>query len=680
MKQITILLYIFVIITLAVATVAERMMGTSFVMQEIYHTAWFFMLWLLTGGAATYMLVKKKIWRKLPTALLHLSFLVILVGAAVTFLGGVKGQMHIVEGKETTTFTDSDTGAERTLPFVVKLDSFVVERYNGTSVPSDYVSHITVDGNPRTISMNKIFTQNGYRLYQSSYDDDLKGSWLSVSHDPWGNRITYSGYLMLLVASCMMLIARRETFRKLLQHPALKRGLTFTLLALLCCNTLKANSATVINREVADSLARCQVLYKGRVAPFDTQARDFLKKLSGRESYQGLTAVQVIASWQLLPEVWHNQPIIRIKDKGLREKLGADGEHLSLSQLYDEKREYRLQKILTEAKREGNQESLMKAIFETDEKAGMILMLHKGKMIRALPEDGSVTPLSDTAIETEILYNKLPVTKILFMANLTLGFAAFFLLLGTIARGGGNKFTKRCWKALTAALYAATAILATHYAMRWYIGGRVPLSNGYETMIFMALAILVISCTIARRFPFTLPGGLLLSGFTLLVAHLGEMNPQITPLMPVLSSPLLSIHVSLIMVAYALFAFIMLNGIVALIVMRSKDAQVHERVETITVLSRLLLFPATLFLGVGIFIGAVWANVSWGRYWAWDPKEVWALITFMLYGAAFHTGSIKKFRNPEFFHIYMIAAFAAVLITYFGVNYLLGGMHSYANG
>ena len=679
MKQITILLYIFVITALAVATIAERIMGTAFVMQEIYHTAWFFMLWLLTGGAATYMLVKKKIWRKLPTALLHLSFLVILTGAAVTFLGGTTGQMHIIEGKETNTFTDSGTGAELTLPFVVRLDSFVVERYNGTSVPSDYISHITVDGTPRTISMNKIFTRDGYRLYQSSYDDDLKGSWLSISHDPWGNSITYSGYLLLLVASCMMLIARRETFRKLLQHPALKRGLAFTLLILLCSNALKASEATAIDREVADSLARCQVLYKGRVAPFDTQARDFLKKLSGRESYRGLTAVQVIASWQLLPEVWHNQPIIRIKDKSLREKLGAGSEYLSLSQLYDENREYRLQKILTEAKRTGNQEALMKAIFETDEKAGMILMLHSGKMIKALPEDGSITPLSDAAIETEILYNKLPVTKILFMANLTLGFAAFFLLLGAIARGGGNRLAKRCWKALATALYVAATILAIHYAMRWYIGGRVPLSNGYETMIFMALSILIISCLIEKRFSFVLVGGFLLSGFTLLVAHLGEMNPQITPLMPVLVSPLLSIHVSLIMIAYALFAFIMLGGVVALIAMRSKDKEREESVEAITTLSKLLLYPAVLFLGVGIFIGAVWANVSWGRYWAWDPKEVWALITFMIYGAAFHTKSVEKFRDKRFFHIYMIAAFAAVIITYFGVNYLLGGMHSYAS-
>ena len=172
---------------------------------------------------------------------------------------------------------------------------------------------------------------------------------------------------------------------------------------------------------------------------------------------------------------------------------------------------------------------------------------------------------------------------------------------------------------------------------------------------------------------------MLLSGFTLLVAHLGEMNPQITPLMPVLTSPLLSIHVSLIMISYALFAFIMLNGIVALSIMRKGDNEAAERVETITILSRLLLYPAVLFLGIGIFIGAVWANVSWGRYWAWDPKEVWALITFMIYGAAFHAGSVKRLRDPQFFHIYMIAASAAVLISYFGVNYLLGGKHSYAN-
>ena len=679
MKHITILLYIFTIATLAIATVVERMKGTPFVMQEIYHTAWFFVLWLLTGASATYMLVKKQIWRKLPTALLHLSFIVILCGAATTFFTGVKGYMHITTGNETTHFTDAETDMERTLPFAVRLDSFVVKYYNGTDVPSDYVSHITIDGQQRTISMNKIFTKDNYRLYQSSYDDDHKGSWLSVSHDPWGNRITYSGYLLLVVASCMILCSRREGFRRLLKHPALRRGVTMTLLLLLCCHATKAESISSISRETADSLARFQVLYKGRITPFDTQAREFLKKLSGRESYKGLSAVQVVTSWQIAPMEWAKQPVIKIKDKSLRERLGASSEYLSLMELYDEKREYRLQQILADAKKGEGHDKLMKAIFETDEKVGMIMMLRGGKLITELPTDGSVTPLNNVAVETEILYNKIPVTKILFMANLTLGFVAFFLLLASVARGRSNKFTERSRKTLSMALYISTAILAINYAMRWYIGDRVPLSNGYETMIFMALAILTISCFMIRRFPFILPGGLLLSGFTLLVAHLGEMNPQITPLMPVLTSPLLSIHVSLIMISYALFAFIMLNGIVALSIMRKGDNEAAERVETITILSRLLLYPAVLFLGIGIFIGAVWANVSWGRYWAWDPKEVWALITFMIYGAAFHAGSVKRLRDPQFFHIYMIAAFAAVLITYFGVNYLLGGMHSYAN-
>ena len=152
----------------------------------------------------------------------------------------------------------------------------------------------------------------------------------------------------------------------------------------------------------------------------------------------------------------------------------------------------------------------------------------------------------------------------------------------------------------------------------------------------------------------------------------GTDDPQITPLIPVLVSPWLSTHVSLIMMSYALFAFMMLNGILALCLRRSADV---DAAQPIAALSRRFSFwePGDFFLG------AVWANASWGRYWAWDPKEVWALITFMVYGAAFHARSLRIFRSPLFFHIYMVAAFLTVLMTYFGVNYILGGMHSYAN-
>lgn len=210
----------------------------------------------------------------------------------------------------------------------------------------------------------------------------------------------------------------------------------------------------------------------------------------------------------------------------------------------------------------------------------------------------------------------------------------------------------------------------TGYLLRWYIGGRIPLSNGYETMQFLALCIMVVALFMSRRHRQAVGFGFLLSGFTLLVSYLGEMNPQITPLMPVLVSPWLSLHVSVIMMSYALFAFILLNGVWALCVPREA--------ERLMLYSRLMLYPAVFLLTAGIFIGAVWANVSWGRYWGWDPKEVWALITLLIYALPLHADSLPWFRKPRFFHIYTIAAFLSVLITYFGVNFFLGGMHSYA--
>lgn len=153
---------------------------------------------------------------------------------------------------------------------------------------------------------------------------------------------------------------------------------------------------------------------------------------------------------------------------------------------------------------------------------------------------------------------------------------------------------------------------------------------------------------------------------------MGEANPRITQLMPVLQSPLLSVHVMVIMISYTLFAFMMLNGVAALV------GRNEGRMEYLKTISNIMLYPALFLLTAGIFIGAVWANVSWGRYWGWDPKEVWALITMLIYSLGIHQGSLKWFRNPKNFHIFCILAFLSVLVTYFGVNFLLGGLHSYA--
>ena len=144
------------------------------------------------------------------------------------------------------------------------------------------------------------------------------------------------------------------------------------------------------------------------------------------------------------------------------------------------------------------------------------------------------------------------------------------------------------------------------------------------------------------------------------------------PLLPVLRSPFFSLHISTIVTAYALLLGILVVGIIALV--KPKD---KARLERLKNLSTAMLYPAVALLAIGIFIGAIWANVSWGNYWSWDPKEVWALITLLIYAAPLHEKIWKTFQKPVFFHIYGILAFLSVIITYFGVNMLLGGVHAY---
>ena len=159
----------------------------------------------------------------------------------------------------------------------------------------------------------------------------------------------------------------------------------------------------------------------------------------------------------------------------------------------------------------------------------------------------------------------------------------------------------------------------------------------------------------------------------MLMASRSGTNIQIMPLMPVLRSPLLSIHVVSMMMSYTLFGLVAINGILGVVV-RNRESQ-----ELLRDVSLVILYPAVFLITFGTFLGAVWANISWGSYWAWDPKETWALVTLLVYSFALHGSSIKAFRNPRFFHWFTIVAFICVLVTYFGVNLLLGGMHSYGS-
>lgn len=670
MKHFIVLLYSLLMVVLAVATVLEYKCNTAFATTHVYHTWWFCALWALLAVLTVVALVKRRVWKQLSLLLLHSSFIVILLGAAITFLTSQKGYVHLVPGTEVKAFQSEDNASTwHALPFTLSLDSFEVKHYAGTSTPMDYVSHLTVAGKEKaTVAMNRIYTRQGYRFYQSSYDEDGTGSWLSVNYDPWGTGITYVGYLLLAVSMLWVLASRGGEFRRLLRHPLLRKGGLLGLLLLFTPTVQARHSLPAFNREKADSLAAKQVIYNGRVAPFNTLARDFVLKLTGKASYGGLTPEQVVSGWLLRPDAWQHEPMILIKNKELRQLLHIDGKYARLTDLFQGS-DYVLQRYWkgTDGPGQAN-DALQKAIAETDEKVGLLMMLNKGTLIEPLPSNGSVQPLSATRVQAELLYNRLPLTEVLFMLNLTLGFVAFGLMIYRQMRD--EQAFHVVEHLLGVGLWLSTAALAFTYTLRWYVAGHVPMSNGFETMQFMALCTLMLACALQHRFKVMMPFGFILSGFALLVSHLGQSNPQITNLMPVLSSPWLSVHVSVVMMGYSLLAFTMLCGVMGLCVPR--------KAEVLMLLSRLLLYPAVFFLGIGIFLGAVWANQSWGTYWSWDPKETWALITFMIYALGFHTQALPWLRSPRCFHAFTVGCFLAVLMTYFGVNFLLGGMHSYA--
>ena len=537
MKRVILFVYVALVVVLAVTTFVGQARGTVFAGAHVYHAVWFALLWGVLAVLTLVACVRMRLWRRVPLLLLHGSFLVILGGALITFLWGEQGYVHLEEGRETDRFVARDGGQLLPLPFSLRLDSFRVQCYPGTDAPEDYISHVRLSGKQgegirtATVSMNRILMYEGYRFYQSSYDPDGRGSWLSVNHDPWGIGVTYAGYALLGLSMLWVLCSRGGEFRRLLRHPLLRMGGFLVLFLGWGTGTpvqAQGRKLPVLKQRQADSLAAVQVIYQDRVVPFNTLARDFVLKLTGRPTYRGLTPEQVVGGWLLHPEVWKDEPMIRIKSAALRHRLALEGEYARLSDLFEGDR-YRLQEYWDASASHTDRGSpLDKAIVETDEKVGLILMLQQGTLIRPLPDDGSVVRLPEAKVRAELLYNRIPFSRWLFMFNLSVGLLAFALLLykGLSPVAADGRMLRGVERFFACALWAALLFQALGYGLRWYIGGRIPLSNGYETMQFLALATLLLACLLRRRFPFTLPFGFLLSGFALLVSYLGQMDPQ----------------------------------------------------------------------------------------------------------------------------------------------------------
>lgn len=592
------------------------------------------------------------------------------------------------------------------------------------------------------VSMNHIFSYQHYRFYQSGYSEDNEGSVFSVSHDPYGIGITYAGYTLLLLSTVFFFFSPQSRFRQLLKSPLLHRSLTVILLLFafsLNSNFLKANSPSpkVLPREVAEHFGDLYILYNNRICPLQTFARDFTIKLYGSSSYKGLTPEEVLTGWLFYYDSWKNEPIIRIKSNEARKLLEIEGNYARLKDYISTINEYKLEKMMNHI-RSGEQVTDKRGIEEADEKFNIINLVCTGAMMKIFPcrniagktlewysqsdqlpqdmdndkwvfirksmsyvnemivmkkyndaclllekikkyqqkECDGLIP-ADNKFKAEKIYNQFDYSKSVAMACICIGLICFIYYCHCMA--SQKRTSRKAIIILNILLWIVFTYLSAAICLRGYVSNHLPLSNGFETMQFMAWCTLLLTFLLQRKFAMLLPFGFLLCGLTLMVSMLGESNPQITQLMPVLQSPLLSIHVVVIMIAYSLLAFIMLNGVTAVILHQSQK-ECKEQIERLQIISQIILYPAIFLLAIGIFIGAVWANVSWGRYWGWDPKEVWALITMLVYALALHPRSLPWFHRTMFFHVFCITAFITVLITYFGVNFLLGGMHSYANG
>ena len=752
-KKIIFILYILVLVCMAAATIVEKSQGTDYAHAHYYGAWWFILIWAVLAALGAFYIIKRKV-KCASTLALHLSFIIILAGALLTHISAKRGMIHLRIGQPTDTYMaqDEEQGMkEEKLPFSLCLQKFEAKMHDGTNAVADYSSKFTViDGDDKSegeVSMNNIYSHRSYRLYQSSYDEDGKGSVLAINADPYGIPVTYTGYALLFISLVWMLFDPKGGYRKLLKSPLLKKGALMTALILSMGNiqTLHAESATgnlqnaVLPKETAEKFGELHILYNDRICPVQTFALDFCKKIYGARSYQGLTAEQVLSGWVFYGNTWANEPFIKIKSGEMKTAMNLP-DYASLNTFFNrEMGGYTIGQYVQEYYN-GQQDKFHQQAADIDGKIQIIMELREGISLKVLPytftknvkatkdhpfiKAGTTTWFSPvdklpqaveqqhalyirnvfsllngdvkagntsrvneffvkmkkyqevssgnslptaTQYKAERINNAFPFATILFMANLTLGFIALFY---TIYRMTKKREIKALNIALPILLGVSFLALTFGLALRWIISGNIPMSNGYESMLTVAWFVMLISILMQLRIRIVMVFGFLISGFFLLVSHINQMDPAIGQMMPVLNSPLLSIHVSIIMMSYALLSLTFICGIMGI--------SLRSHGEELQALSRIFLYPALTTMGFGIFIGAIWANVSWGNYWSWDSKETWALITFMIYAVVVHTQSLPVFRKPLVYHIYITLAFLSIAMTYFGVNYFLTGMHSYA--
>ncbi len=667
------------------------------------------------------------------------------------------------------------------LPFSLYLKKFELEHYPGSRSPSSYASEVLLIDDRKQLKeehrifMNNVLDYNQYRFFQTSYDQDEKGTLLTVSHDFYGTLITYAGYALLILGFLLTLFNRNSRFHFLakrilelqIERKSVKGLFILLLVGLNQFGFGNNPQPGPVEKNHAQQFGELMTqTFDGRFEPINTLAYDVMHKIARKDAFHvdakgDLNAMQVFMDIILFPDFWKDQKIIYVREKSVWKVLGIDNKYASYEDFFDQGN-YKLQAFIDEAfrKKQSEQNTFDKEIIKVDERVNIYSMLTRGSLLNIFPDAADntkkwinptdkaslITPgpsvsfinedlhldmfnyrslsiayfssvlsslqtgdysipgkllnyikaiqvqtaspeivISTSKIKAEVLYNELQV--FIFLRNFYGGISIILLLLSFIESIKSRKSPLITWplKILTVLLALGFIYHTFGMAMRWYLSGHAPWSNGYESLILVAWGSLLAGFAFMRYSKITLAATSLLAFFVLMTASHSSYDPQLTNLQPVLKSYWLIIHVATLTISYGFLGLGFILGIINLFILLFRNVRNKSRLDSIihelTSINEMNLTIGIVLATVGTFLGGIWANESWGRYWGWDAKETWALIIVLVYTLILHLRFIPKLSGVFAFNTAAVLGFGSVLMTFIGVNYYFTkGLHSYGAG
>lgn len=724
--QLAVILLILSLIALAAATIVESAAGSEVAGRTIYYALWFQLLMGLFVANLIASIAQLYPWgrRRIGFLLTHGSLVLIVVGSAITYFAKTEGQLALWEGESAAGFEQvlgigpNPETKPHELPFTIQLEDFQIDTYPGTMRPAMFRSKVLVS-DPASgekfrydIEMNHELSHRGWRLFQSSYEqrDGRELTVLTVSRDP-GQPVVFIGFVLLIGGMCTVLATRIAQARAAARVPVGKvsapQGLgglrsRAPVAILIAAIGLGGAAGVASASDTIESLRRLPVQHDGRVMPLDTLAREGVWNITGRQVWKGHDPVELVLDWTFDSQAWMDQPLVKLGSAELAEAAGwpKNVTQASFRQLVQNQG---VMKLVRQAREEQEHDRPLQGVLKAASKLeGRLIWMQRflqGEIIRPVPPNGDVNAEWSTsepsrgkdglvalaggprldgwssaqAIDREIRYNAVRPTRL----------AGVILTLALIVSILSFRFTRR-WLDLIAlaGLVLGFAVMSWGIATRWAIAGRIPASNMFESLLFLGwgVGLFALIAFVALRNRIVVVNALAMSTLTMLLTDLLPIDGFVHPMPPVLSgTPWLAIHVPIIMTSYAVLAL----GVVFAHMQVGFTIFAPGKSELIAKMSELLYWytqVGSILLITGIITGSIWASSSWGRYWGWDPKEVWSLVAFLAYIAILHARweqMIGRFAIAA----WSILAFQTILMTYLGVNFVLSaGLHSYGFG